>query len=103
MGAGHQEHHIIPIKTYFQILGILLVLTVATVAVAQFDFGFLNTMIAMAVASAKAYFVLAIFMHLKYDDRMYLGLFFISVFFLLVLYLFLVVDLGTRVLETSPL
>ena len=103
MGSEAHQHHITPVKSYFNILGILLVLTVLTVVVAQFDFGFLNTIIAMAVASLKAYYVLAYFMHLKYDDKFYLVLFFLSIFFVVLLYLFLLIDISTRVLEQSPL
>ena len=47
-------HHIIPLKKLFTIFFSLLILTVITVAAAQFDFGSLNTFIAIAIASVKA-------------------------------------------------
>ena len=46
----------------------LLVLTVVTVGVAQFDFGNWNIIVAMFVASIKAALVAMFFMHLKYED-----------------------------------
>lgn len=97
MGHGEKhEHHIIPLQTYLNVLGILLVLTVITVAAAQFNFGAMNTVIAVAIASIKAALVLAYFMHLKYDDKMFLVLFLTGVFFLIVLYFFSVLDIFTR-------
>jgi len=91
------EHHIIPLGTYFKVLGALLVLTVLTVAASRFDFGSFNTIINIGIASIKASLVLAIFMHLKYDDRLYLVLILTSVFFLIVMYFFSVLDLFTRI------
>lgn len=89
----------IALKTYFQVISILLVLTVITVAASRVDFGAMNTVIAMAIASVKAGFVLAIFMHLKYDDRLYTVAFGTAIFFLIVLYFFSWVDIYTRVKE----
>jgi len=93
------EHHIIPLGTYFKVLGALLVLTVLTVAASRFDFGSFNTIINIGIASIKASLVLAIFMHLKYDDRLYLVLILTSVFFLIVMYFFSVLDLFTRIAQ----
>ena len=95
----HEEHHIIPLKTYVTVLMALMVLTVVTVAAARFDFGAMNTIIALGIASVKAALVLAIFMHLKYDDKLYLVVILTGVFFLIVLYFFSVLDIFTRVLE----
>jgi cytochrome c oxidase subunit 4 len=92
-----QHHHIIPLKMYFGVLSLLLVLTAITVAAAQVDFGPWNTVIAMVIASIKAGFVLAFFMHLKYDNKLYLVCFGTAVFFLIVLYFFTELDIATRV------
>ena len=89
-------HHIIPLKTYLGVFGALIVLTVITVVAAQFHFGAFNTIIAMAIASTKAFFVLAYFMHLKYDDKVYLVGFLLSIFFLAIMYLFSILDILTR-------
>jgi cytochrome c oxidase subunit 4 len=97
----HGGHHIIPFKTNLNVLIALLVMTVVTVAVAQVDFGALNTIIAMAIASVKAALVLMYFMHLKYDDRSYPVVFFTAVFFLILMYGLSELDIITRVLETD--
>lgn len=97
------EHHIIPFGTYVKILLALLVLTVITVAAAQVDFGPLNTIIALFIASVKAALVLAYFMHLKYDDKLYLVAFGTGIFFLILLYFFSALDIHTRIIQDSVL
>ena len=74
----------------------LVALTVVTVVASRFDFGAMNTIIAILIASVKAGLVLAIFMHLKYDDRLYLVVILTSVFFLIVMYFFSILDFVTR-------
>ena len=91
------KHHIIPLPVYFRVLALLLVLTAITVGAAQINFGPWNTLIAMAIASVKASFVLAFFMHLKYDNKLYLVCFGTAIFFLVVLYFFSWLDLVTRI------
>jgi cytochrome c oxidase subunit 4 len=102
-----QGHHIIPFKTYLNVLLALLFLTVVTVLVATpvsgFDAGVFNAFIAMAIASVKAGLVAAYFMNLKYDNKLHLGLLLISVFFLIVLFFFGWFDIITRVQLTNNL
>jgi cytochrome c oxidase subunit 4 len=63
--------HIVPIKTNLITLGSLVCLTVVTVLTAKFvDLGEYNLLLAMAIASVKAFIVLNWFMHLKYDGLM---------------------------------
>ena len=94
---GNNEHHIIPLNVYYKVISLLLFLTVVTVAAARVDFGKWNTVIAMLIASIKAGFVLAFFMHLKYDNKIYRVLFGSAIFFLVVLYFFSILDIVTRV------
>lgn len=101
--SEHVEHHIIPLSLYVKVLSLLLVLTVITVAAAQINFGPWNTVIAMAIASVKAGFVLSFFMHLKYDNKIYWVCFGTAIFFLVVLYFFSWLDILTRILPTSIL
>lgn len=106
MGSSHDSHehnHIIPLKVYFGILATLLFLTIITVVASRIDFGHMNTVIAFAIATVKASLVLGYFMHLKYDDKMYLVIFLTGVFFLVVMYLFSVLDIFTRVLYQNIL
>jgi cytochrome c oxidase subunit IV len=98
-----QEHHVIPLATYFKVLSLLLILTGITVAAAQVNFGPWNTVIAMLIASIKAGFVLAFFMHLKYDNKLYLVCFGTGIFFLAVLYFFSDLDILTRISVDSIL
>ena len=55
-------------KQYTVIFGALLVLTIITVAAAQVDFGIMNLVIAMIIASVKAGLVALFFMHLKHEN-----------------------------------
>lgn len=103
MASGSGHDHAIPLKVYFNVLGALLVLTVITVAAARVDFGQLNTIIALGIASVKAFLVLSYFMHLKYDDRTFWVIFGTAIFGLLVLYFFSELDIMTRVNETNVL
>ncbi len=71
--AGHGEAavgHVVPFKVLATVWGALLVLTVATVAVAGVDLGTLNLEIALAIAILKASLVLLFFMHMRYDRPM---------------------------------
>ncbi len=67
--SEHKGHHLVPIANYFKVITALLILTVITVAAAQVHLGHWNTPLAMAIATVKAFLVMAIFMGLKYDTR----------------------------------
>jgi cytochrome c oxidase subunit 4 len=56
----------------------------------------MNTVIAMLVATIKASFVLAFFMHLKYDNLMNRVIFGSGFFFLMLLIAFSAADIFTR-------
>lgn len=64
---GQPTHHIVPLKTYFAVFAALLAGTATTVWAAFFDFGPLNTVIALAIAGGKATLVILFFMHVKYS------------------------------------
>lgn len=100
---GSDDHHIIPLKTYFQIFGILIGLTVVTVGATYIDFGAFNTIIAFAIASVKAALVLGYFMHLKYDNLMNRVIIGSGAFFLIVFWFFSILDIATRVAAENPL
>ena len=65
----HNQHsaHVTPYRLHIQVLLTLLVFTVATIAVTDFRLGSFSVAMALLIASAKAYIVLAYFMHLKFD------------------------------------
>ncbi|EKR74103.1 cytochrome C oxidase subunit IV family protein [Leptospira noguchii] len=93
---GHGSHHIISVKTYSLIFATLIFFTFVTVWVAGIDFGAMNVIIAMAVATAKASLVLGYFMHLKYDTLMNRVIFGSGFLFLLLLFGFSAADIFTR-------
>ena len=76
------SHHIVPYRTYALILLLLLVLTGTSVAVTQIELSRWATLAALLLASAKSSLVLAIFMHLKFDQRIYK---FMAIFVVLVI------------------
>src|SRR3989338_11505918 len=55
--------------TYLLVWAALLVLTVLTVSVSYYNFGVMNIVVAMGVATVKGTLVCLYFMHLKYDNR----------------------------------
>ena len=73
-GQGHSdsEHHphVMSIPALLATGGALMVLTVFTVTVTSFDFGYTaNLVVAMAIATVKAIIVCLFFMHLLYDKK----------------------------------
>jgi cytochrome c oxidase subunit 4 len=65
------KHHIVPYRTYGLILVLLIVLTGISVAVTQIELSRWSTLAALILATTKSAIVLAIFMHLKFDQRVY--------------------------------
>ncbi|MFK7739472.1 MAG: cytochrome C oxidase subunit IV family protein [Planctomycetota bacterium] len=103
-GDGHGEldmghHHVSSSAMFFNILLALLFLTFVTVAVSRFDFGSLNMLIAMGIASVKAALVIAFFMHVKWDTAINKIVFLSSFLFLSLLFIFTLADQLTRRLD----
>jgi len=98
--SGHSKqehhHHILPVAMAVKIWAALMVLTFTTVFVAQFDFGSLNFIVAMAVATLKAVLVCLFFMGLKYDDKQNVVIFTTSFLFLAVFMILTFSDLFFR-------
>jgi len=90
------EHHVTGPKTYGAVLLALLVLTVITVGASYVDFGSMNTVVAIIIATVKASLVALFFMHLRHDKFNALiflgGLLFLAVFVIWTLF-----DIETRV------
>jgi cytochrome c oxidase subunit 4 len=66
--AAHHPHIIEP-KTTGIVLAILLVFTVITVWVAGIDFGYMNIIVAMGIATVKASLVIYFFMHGAHENK----------------------------------
>ncbi len=75
--------HITPLKVYILVGATLFLLTGVTVWVAQFHLGTVgNLIVAMTVATIKATLVALFFMHLLYDNKLYLVVFLSALLFL---------------------
>jgi cytochrome c oxidase subunit 4 len=61
------SHPVTPVRTYLAVFLALLVGTAVTVYVAYFDFGFLNVVVALSIAVAKASLVVWYFMGVRYN------------------------------------
>jgi cytochrome c oxidase subunit 4 len=94
--TAEHNHHVTGPKTYAAVLGGLLVLTVVTVYASYLDFGSMNTVVALLIATAKASLVALFFMHLRHDKFNAVifvgGLLFLAIFMIWTLF-----DIGTRV------
>ncbi len=64
-------HHIVSYRTYGLVLLLLLCLTAISVAVTQIELTRWSMAVALLLATIKSFFVLAIFMHLKFGERMF--------------------------------
>lgn len=61
--------HILDLRILRNVLLSLLFLTFITVAVSRFDFGNLNLVVAVIIATVKATIVATFFMHLKFEGK----------------------------------
>jgi cytochrome c oxidase subunit 4 len=77
--------HVVPVRIYFAIFGILMACTLATVVIAFVDLGPMNIVAALAIASFKATLVVLFFMHVKYSTRLTWAVVVGSVFWLAIL------------------
>ncbi len=103
MAHDTHEHHV-TLGTHLKVFGALIALTILTVITAKYtDFGVLNVFIAFAIAITKGLLVMAYFMHLKFDEKIFKWIIGSSFFFVFLLYIFCVLDIGTRVLQQSAL
>lgn len=88
--------HIVPQKIYLLIFATLLCLTLITVDIAFYNFGFLNLWIALSIATIKATVVVMYFMHVKYSSKLTWVFAIAGVFWLVILFVLLFSDYLTR-------
>jgi len=62
--------HVPPVRLYVTVFAALLVFTFVTVVVASYDFGFLNTAVALAIAVTKATLVIWFFMGVRHNTSL---------------------------------
>ena len=89
---GHTQ----PPSIYLSVLLSLFVLTGVTVAAANFDFGIMNNVVAIGIASVKASLVIWYFMHGRYEDRVTWIFIYFPIFLLLLMIGFSILDYGAR-------
>jgi cytochrome c oxidase subunit 4 len=67
----NEKNHIIPYRTFLYVLALLITLTLTSVALTQIYLGTLTVVMVLVIAAIKSSFVLRIFMHLKFESRMF--------------------------------
>jgi cytochrome c oxidase subunit IV len=67
----HAEPHVVGYGTYLLVWAGLLALTGLTVSLAGIDLGRWIIVVTLLIAAGKSFLVLSIFMHLKFEDRMF--------------------------------
>jgi cytochrome c oxidase subunit 4 len=92
----HGSEHIQPYKHLLAVLAALLALTAVTVAVSRVELGGLNIWMAILIASLKSTFVLLFFMQLKYEGRLIITTFLVTICTLALLVGFLFWDVSFR-------
>src|SRR5436309_14720118 len=88
--------HIVPVRVYYTVFGILALCTYLTWQVAVFDLGALNTIVALVIAVFKATLVVLFFMHVRYSTRLTWAVVVGSVFWLGILLALTLSDYLTR-------
>jgi cytochrome c oxidase subunit 4 len=68
----NEKTHIIPYRTFLLVLALLISLTLISVLLTQISLGTLTVAIALLIATVKSAFVLMIFMHLKFESKMFM-------------------------------
>jgi cytochrome c oxidase subunit IV len=74
--------HVVEVRVLMAVFAALVVLTAITVAVSYFDFGSLNLVVALGVATIKASLVALWFMHLRYESGLHAFIFLVGIAFL---------------------
>ena len=67
--SGEHETHTVSYKFNILVWIDLLIFTLITIEIAQFDFQALTVVVALLVASIKTYLVATYFMHLKFENK----------------------------------
>jgi cytochrome c oxidase subunit 4 len=66
-----EENHIVPYSKILIVLLLLILLTLTSVALTQIYLGALTVALALVIAAVKSSFVLRIFMHLKFESKLF--------------------------------
>jgi cytochrome c oxidase subunit 4 len=94
--------HVVSQKINLLIFVTLLLMTLITVDVAFYNFGWLNIYIALTIATIKATLVVLYFMHLRYSERLNMVFVAAGVFWLIIMIALTAGDIFTRDWEPNP-
>jgi len=92
----HHQPHIIPLGTFISVWLTLLVLTVATITAASLHFGAFSILAALAIATIKAGLVLLYFMHMRYEEKIFIYMLLLAFFTLAVIMALTFIDVLLR-------
>jgi cytochrome c oxidase subunit 4 len=90
------------VGAYLTVFVTLLLLTGATTAVAYFDLGFFNVVVALSIAVSKALLVALFFMHLAWSPHRTQVVAGAGILWLLILVIFILSDVLTRNWVSKP-
>ena len=90
------SQHVVTQKVYYLVFATLLCLTLITVDVAFYNFGWLNLYIALIIATCKATIIVLYFMHVKFSPRLIWAFALAGLFWLIILFTLTMSDYLTR-------
>jgi cytochrome c oxidase subunit 4 len=64
------SEYVVPVRIYFGVFAALIALTLLTTAIAFFDLGLFNPVVALTIAIIKATLVVLFFMHARYSPHL---------------------------------
>jgi cytochrome c oxidase subunit IV len=91
------EHVVVRPSIYFAVYIALVFLTLLTTAVAFFDLGLANAVVALSIAVLKATLVVLFFMHMRYGTRLNWVVIGAALFWLGILLVLIMSDYATRI------
>ncbi len=88
--------HVVPQKIYLLVFATLMLMTLVTVDVAFYNFGWLNIYLALVIATFKATIVVLYFMHVKFSPRLTWLFAIAGIFWMIILLVLMLSDYMTR-------
>jgi cytochrome c oxidase subunit IV len=88
--------HVAPKSLYYMVFLALVVGTVLTYAAARIDLGFMNNIVMLTIACAKALLVVLFFMHVRWSSRLTWLVAMSGFFWLLIMFSITLSDYGSR-------
>jgi len=93
---SNEQSHSTGYGIYIMVWAGLIALTGLTVTISGFNLGSLTLFVAMLIAAIKSTLVINIFMHIKYEDKLFRFFFIVSILTLLVIFILTFLDYLNR-------